>query len=181
MSMLRNAAAGVALATFGFASAASAATTDSADVRAEILTALSVQVDTTDDVLDFGTFADGGITGNVTLTIDPADGSLVNCPANAVCAGTTDAPTFDVDGADGLDVLVTFVNATEPLAHPNAALYPSMDTTLSVGSFTTNLTGNQLTLDADGESFAVGGTLTVSPNQAPGVYTGTVSVRVEYN
>lgn len=181
MSMLRNAAAGVALATIGFASAASAATTDSADVQAEILTALSVSVVTADDTLDFGTIADGGITGNVNLTVG-TDGALVACPTNIVCGGTTDAPTFDIKGLANKLVDVSFTNATETLSHPNPALYPAMVTTLSAGTFTTSLTGNQATLSAAGlAQFTVGGTLTVAPNQAPGVYTGSVTVEVEYN
>lgn len=181
MSMLRNAAAGVALATFGLASAASAATTDSADVQAEILTALSVTVVAADDTLDFGTIADGGITANANLTVG-TDGVLVACPANLICGGTTDAPTFDIEGLATLLVDVSFTNLTETLSHPAPALYPAMVTTLSAGSFTTSLAGNQATLDAAGEAqFTVGGTLTVAPNQAPGVYTGSVTVEVAYN
>jgi hypothetical protein len=180
-SVLRYTAAGVALATFGFASAASAATTDSADVQAEILTARSVAVVAADDTLDFGTIADGGITGNASLTVG-TDGVLVSCPANLICGGTTDAPTFEIDGLATLLVDVTFTNATETLSHPNPALYPTMVTTLTASGFVTDLVGNQATLDAAGEeSFTVGGTLTVAPNQAPGVYTGSVSVEVAYN
>jgi hypothetical protein len=180
MSMLRNAAAGVALATFGLASAASAATTDSADVRAEILTSLSVDVDDNDDVLDFGTIADGGITGNVNLTVNTA-GALVSCPANLICGGTTNAPTFDISGLSGQWVQVTFANATETLTNPDAALFPTMVGTLQAGSFTTDLVANRVQLDADGEDFFVGGTLTVAPNQSPGVYMGSVTVNVEYD
>src|SRR5690606_3940491 len=154
--------------------AASAATTDSADVSAEILTALSVAVDSTADTLNFGTIADGGIAANASLVVTPA-GALVSCPALLICGGTTAAPTFHVDGL-ALDVVaVSFVNATETLTSTGAD-------TLSVGAFTTNLTGNQLTLDNNGESsFAVGGTLTVAPNQPAGLYTGSVSVSVAYN
>jgi hypothetical protein len=181
-SVLRYTAAGVALATFGFASAASAATTDSADVQAEILTALSVTVDPADDTLDFGTIADGGITANANLTVTAATGNLVACPANLICGGTTDAPTFNIEGLATLLVDVSFTNATETLSHPAPALFPTMVTTLTAGTFTTDLVGNQATLDAAGDAaFHVGGTLTVAPNQAPGVYTGSVTVEVEYN
>jgi hypothetical protein len=181
MSMLRNAAAGVALAALGFASAASAATTDSADVQAEILTALSVTVVAADDTLDFGTIADGGITANADLTVG-TDGVLVACPTNLICGGTTDAPTFDIEGLATLLVDVSFQNSSETLSHPTPALFPGMVTTLTAGTFTTSLTGNQATLDSAGEAqFTVGGTLTVAPNQAPGVYTGSVTVEVEYN
>src|SRR5688572_18458670 len=96
-SILRNAAAGVAIATFGIASAASAATTDSADVTAEILTALSVDVDPNDDTLDFGTIADGGVAGPTNVTVD-TDGVRTLCGAQLVCGGTTNAPTFNISG-----------------------------------------------------------------------------------
>ena len=50
-AILRTAAAGVAIASFGIASAAAAATNDEAQVTAEILTALSVDVVAGDDTL----------------------------------------------------------------------------------------------------------------------------------
>jgi hypothetical protein len=173
-SILRTAAAGVALASFGIASAASAQTTDSADVTAEILTALSVAVDATADTLNLGTIADGGIAANANLTVTPA-GALVSCPALLICGGTIAAPTFHIDGLAAEVVDVSFVNATETLTSGGGDV-------LSVGSFTTDLVGNQATLDGAGEaSFAVGGTLTVAPNQPAGVYDGSLSVSVAYN
>ena len=41
---------------------------------------------------------------------------------------------------------------------------------------------NAVLLDSGGlANFSVGGTLTVHPNMAPGVYTGTLTVSVAYN
>ena len=38
-----------------------------------------------------------------------------------------------------------------------------------------------INLVAGNNPFTIGGTLTVNPMQAPGVYTGTVAVEVQYN
>lgn len=188
-SIFRTAAAGIAVATFTLASAASAATSDSAEVSAEILTALSVLVDPGADTLNFGTIADGGITTNQTLTVDPT-GTLGSCATGLVCGGTTAAPAFDIEGLAGALVQVSFTSTTETLSYDavaNGGPAPGgFASTMSVGSFVTdaafNLVTNQVQLDASGDaSFSVGGTLTVVPDLAPGIYTGTLTVGVAYN
>ncbi|HYD24673.1 MAG TPA: DUF4402 domain-containing protein [Croceibacterium sp.] len=177
-SILRSAVAGMAIASFGFASTASAATTDSADVTAEILSTLSVDIDLNADTLDFGTIADSGIAAPTAVTV-ASDGSLSSCGASLVCAGTTAAPTFNITGLTGALVGVSFVNPSETLTY-GGVVPTGMTGTMSVGTFTNNLVGNQITLDGT-DSFSVGGTLTVNPLQAPGVYNGTLSVSVAYN
>ena len=156
-----------------------------ADVTAEILTALSVDVDATADTLDFGTIADGGITADQTIAVDTA-GARGTCPTNLICGGTTAAPLFHVSGLSGKSVQISFVNSTETLSYDtvsNGGPAPSgFASAMSVGSFNTDATGNAVLLDASGlADFSVGGTLTVHPNMAPGIYTGTVSVSVAYN
>lgn len=177
-SILRTAAVGVALASFGIASAASAATTDSADVTAEILTALSVDVDPADDTLDFGTIADGGIAGLTNVTVSSA-GARTFCGVNLVCGGTTDAPTFNITGLGNDVVDISVVNATETLNFVGVVPV-GMNGTLTASAFT--LSAAQVTLTAGGtSSFTLGGTLAVDVLQAPGVYAGSVSVQVAYN
>jgi len=169
-TILRTAAAGVAVASLGFASAASAATA-SADAEATILTALSVVADTNADLLDFGSIAESGTGG--TVTVSPANAQT--CSVGLSCDGTTAVPEFDVTGVAGEVVNISFVNATETLTH-------TVDNTqtMSMGAFTSS-TG-QLTLNGSGlGSFTVGGTLTVGAGQAAGTYTGLVSVEVVYN
>ena len=177
-AILRTAAAGLAIASFGVASAASAATSDDAQVTATILTALSVDVDPLDNTLNFGTIADGGITADQTITVTPAGTRSGNCPDGLVCGGTYNAPTFTITGLAGQNVQVTFENAAETLSITGYA--GTLDSTMSVGTFTTNLTDDQVLLFDGSEQFTVGGTLTVSPGQAPGVYTGTTTVEVAY-
>jgi len=175
-SILRTAAAGVAIASFGIASAASAATTDSADVTAQILTALSVDVDPTDDALDFGTVADGGILAPTTVVVGN-DGALASCGVKLVCGGTTDAPTFTITGLAGKAVDISIVNATETLNYvgtPPAGFSSAM----TASTFTLSKTTSAMTTGTD--TFTLGGTLTVGLLQAPGTYAGSVSVSVAY-
>lgn len=176
----RIAATGIALASFAVAGQAQAATQAAADVRAEVLSALSVTVDPTDNVLNFGTVADGGITADTDVIIN-ADATRGNaCPATLICAGTPNTPTFTVAGLSGRTVQVSFQNSTETLSH--SAPPAGTDGTMTVKDFTTSLGAtNQLTLAATGNTFTVGGTLVVGPNQAEGVYAGTVTVNVAYN
>ena len=170
--ILRYAAAGMAMASLGVASTANAATSDTADVTAEILTALSVAVDPADNTLDFGQIAPGASAA--TIVVAP-DGTMTGgCPTQVICAGSTNAPSFDVVGNPNALVYVTFTNASETLE--NAAL-----DTMTVGTFTTDGSGS-LTLDGAGVGeFTVGGSLTVAASQPAGVYPGTLEVNVAYN
>jgi hypothetical protein len=174
-SVLHYAAAGVALATFGFASAAQAATAN-ADVTAEILSTLQVTVDPTDRTLDFGDIADSGLVGTSTVAVSAA--GVRSCGANLTCSGTVEAPTFNVVGLVGSQVAVTVPAATAPLTY-EGTVPTGMNGTMSFGTFTTSAA--TINLVAGNNPFTIGGTLTVNQMQAPGVYTGTVAVEVQYN
>ena len=169
-----SAAAAVAL-SLGMASSANAATTATADAQAEILSALAVVIDVTNDTLDFGSLADGGIVGSANVVLDPT-GTISTCPATVLCAGVTAAPTFHVTGAAGNVVNITFPSATTTLTE-------SVSTdTMTVQSFTTGAPSNQITLSAAGtQDFTVGGTLVMTPGLSTGTYTGTFDVAVAYN
>ncbi len=171
-SILRTAAAGVALASFGIASAASAQTSASAGVDAEILAALTIVVDGADNRLNFGTLAIGNIGANANLVLAPGGTTLSGCSAQVICGGTPATPLFHVDGLAAEVVDLTL---------PGSVTLSSGANSLTVGALTSSL-GTSFALDASGEaSFRLGGTLTVAPNQAPGVYLGTVNVSVAYN
>ena len=171
-NILRYAAAGVAMASLGVASTATAATSDTAEVTAEILTALSVAVDPTDNTLDFGQIAPGA-TG-ATIVVAP-DGTMTGgCPTQVICAGSTNAPSFDIVGNPNALVYVTFTGTSSTLSNGTDSM--------TVDTYTTSLTGGQVTLDGSGDaSFTVGGSLAVAASQAAGVYTGTLEVNVAYN
>jgi hypothetical protein len=182
---LRYAAVGAAVASFGIASGAQAATTDSADVKAKILSTLTVDVDTTQNALDFGSIADAGITTPQAITVAP-DGTRGACPALLTCSGTTQAPLFHVQGANSKAVNISFVNASETLTYQGTPPVGFSNNTLTAGTFVTDavngVTNNQLLLSAAGVGdFHVGGTLTVPADTAPGNYSGTLTVSVAYN
>jgi hypothetical protein len=177
---LRYAAVGAAVASFGIASGAQAATTDSANATAKILSSLAVAVDSTADTLDFGSIADSGISGPLTIAVG-ANGVRGTCPTGLTCSGTTKAPLFHVTGMNTKVVNVSIVNPTETLTYVGTAPTGFASTTMSVSNFVTDATGGQVTLGATGANFSVGGTLTVSADSAPGVYSGTLSVAVAYN
>lgn len=183
---LRYAAVGAAVASFGIASGAQAATTAQANATATILSSLAVSVDASANTLGFGTIADAGISSDQTISVSAA-GVRGACPASLTCAGTITVPTFHVSGAKSKLVNISFVNATENLAYVGTAPSGFTANTMSVGSFVTDATGgttNQLLLSATAGAqtdFHVGGTLTVHADQAPGTYQGTLTVAVAYN
>ena len=179
-SILRYTAAGLALATVGLASNASAATTDNASVTAEILSTLKIVAVTGDTVLNFGEIADAGLTGNSTVVVTPA--GALTCGANLACTGTAASPSFTITGLGGSVVAVTLPTSAS-LTLPVGTIVPSgFDSDLLVNAFTSDLAANPVTLPAAGAvTFGMGGTLTVSPLQTPGTYSGTVAVSVAYN
>lgn len=176
-SILRTAAAGLAIASIGIASSASAQTSATATVRAEILSTLQVDVDPTDNVLNFGQIADTGVVGSSTLILSPT--AVPTCGANLNCLGPFNTPTFNIQGLTGSSVLVT-LPANSVLTF-GGTVPTGMDGDMTVSAYTTNQAGNTLLLAAGLNPFSVGGTLTVSALQAPGIYTGSVTVNVEYN
>jgi hypothetical protein len=177
---LRYAAVGAAVASFGIASGAQAATTDSATATAKILSTLAVAVDATENSLDFGSIADGGISTPQTLDVS-AGGVRGTCPTGLTCSGTTKAPKFHVSGTNTKVVNISFVNASETLNYVGTAPTGFASSAMSVSNFVTDATGNKVTLASTGADFHVGGTLTVPVDTAPGVYQGTLTVSVAYN
>ena len=165
-SVLRYTAAGVALATFGFASSASAATAN-ADARAEILEPLTVTLNAGDPRLDFGTIALNGATGG---TVALTAANVRTCAATLTCVGTTATPNFNIQGAASRAVSIS-VPASITLTGTGAPMTVTL---------TSSVPG--LTLSGAGTgTFDVGGTLTVGNNQTAGVYTGTMTVTVLYS
>jgi Mat/Ecp fimbriae major subunit len=165
-TVLRTAVASLAIASLGVSSAAFAATS-TADAEAEIIAALTVTLDTANnrDKLDFGTLAESGAGGTITLT--PAGSPT--CGTGLVCAGPYNTPNFDITGASGATVNISLTNANITLTGPGAAMPLA-------------LTLSDVSLVLDGtDAFDVGGTLTVNANQAVGTYTGQMEVNVVYN
>jgi Mat/Ecp fimbriae major subunit len=166
-TVLRTAVAGLALASFGISSAASAATA-TATAEADIIAALTVEVDDDNsrDVLDFGTIAESGAGGDVTLA---PGGVTPNCGSGLVCAGPYNTPRFIITGVSGSSVDITLTSANITLTGAG----DPMPVALTLSDATMTLDGT--------DSFEVGGTLSVNPGQAAGGYTGSLEVEVVYN
>src|SRR5687767_14854143 len=112
-SILRITAAGLAIASFGVSTAASAATA-TATAEAEILSALSVTLDATVNKLDFGSIAESGTGG--TVTVNP--NGTYTCTSGLVCDGAVGVANFDVDGENNAVVNVSFGAPTITLQGP---------------------------------------------------------------
>ena len=171
-TILRSTVAGLAVASLGIASSASAAT-DTADAQAQILAALTVTVDSANnlDVLDFGTIAESGAGGSVTLA--PGAALPGPCGSGLVCAGPWTTPNFDIQGQANAVVNISLTNASIDLSGPGVDMPVALQ-----------LSDVSLTLNGSGQGdFDVGGTLTVGANQAVGLYTNTtdLEVNVVYN
>lgn len=164
--VLRTAAASVAIASLGLSAPAWAAT-ETANAEAEILAALDVTLDATRNTLDFGSIAESGAGGTVTLT--PAGG--LTCGAGLVCSGTTETPNFDIDGEAGATVNISLTSANISLTSGANTMGVALSTSAA-----------SLVLDGSGVgTFDVGGVLSVGANQAVGTYTGQLEVNVVYN
>jgi hypothetical protein len=119
--------------------------------------------------LDFGTIVMNGVTANRTVTLN-ADTSIT-CATELVCDLNGTVPTYNVRGTNGQVVNIIKNNST--LNGSNGGTL----TLTPVGAASVLLTNS----GAPGVDFAIGGSITISPTQADGVYTGTVDVQVDYN
>ncbi|MEM7170397.1 MAG: DUF4402 domain-containing protein [Pseudomonadota bacterium] len=155
--------AAAALVASGHASVMAA--TANFDATAEILEAISI---TAAQNLGFASILPSATTAD-TVVIDTAGART--CGAALTCTGTASAASFDVAGTDG---------ATYAITLPAAADITSGANTMQVNGFTSSI-GATGTLTGGAETFTVGGTLNVGINQAPGNYTGTFVMTVDYN
>lgn len=172
---IRIAASGVALASaMGMSSVAHADNAD-ATATAEILEALTLDLQTGTS-LDFG---DMVVSGPATVSL-AADGTLDCSDADVTCVGTSGVPTFDVGGTASKAVTVNLPTSAT-MTHTNGT------DTLTVNNFVSDAADNaagdpEVTLDAAGDaSFSVGGEIDVDASTTAGVYTGTFNVSVEYS
>ena len=175
-SVLRITAAGLALASVGFASNASAADA-SATVSAQIMD--NLQLSSTAG-LNFGQItAPLTLAANSAVTVSASATPTVSCAATlTTCAGTPTAAAFSILGLPSQNVAVSVISTSVQL--DRGANLGGMQRYMDVDTFTTST--NTVALSGTGTgSFYVGGTLNVRPNQAPGTYTGSVQVRVNYN
>jgi Domain of unknown function (DUF4402) len=157
------------VAAVTFTHAASAQNTASAgfSVGAHIVSPLSI-VKVTD--MNFGDVVPSVAGGSVALsTAGVATPAGVNL-GNGGAART--AATFTVSGQSGYTYAITLPGSS--------TISDGATHTMSVGSFTSNPSGTGALVSGT-QALALGATLTVGPNQTPGVYSGSFNVTVTYN
>ncbi|MEO6247923.1 MAG: DUF4402 domain-containing protein [Sphingomicrobium sp.] len=159
--------------TAAFAAPASAATTapvgaaTPATATAQIVDPLSL---TKTQDLSFGTLIKmTGMAASHVVSIDEAD--AVTCTAELLCGGTTKSAKFDVAGS--ANQLVKVYVAPTTMFGPGSAILAFTPSAASTSPLTLSGTG--------GASFAIGGSITVAPTTASGVYVGDMDVTVDYN
>jgi Mat/Ecp fimbriae major subunit len=166
-----GAAVAVAALTAGAASAQDSAT---ATATANILQSITV---TNSQGLDFGTIVPGGAASTVVVT----PGTVLvaatrTCGAGLTCSGGFSRAVFDVTGTHAALVNVTG-DATVSIENAGGQ---SMNVALTYSTASMTLTRLTPASTPTG-AFYVGGTLSVAANQAPGAYSDTFSVTVDYN
>lgn len=128
--------------------------------------------------LSFGTFAIGA-GGNVTISTSGVRTSSGVVPS--ADGGAMTAATFVVSGDKGAAYSITHGGTTSLTRRLGSETMQMTKFSDFTGANATTGTATSGTLNGGTQSIYVGGTLNVSPNQAPGDYTGLVSVTVEYN
>lgn len=137
--------------------------------------------------MDFGQIAQPGNAGTVVLTPTPT--ATCATTGGLVRTGTCRAAEFIVlkGGGQGRVRIYEENGGTVTLTGPGGATMQITNFTLDVTDMTpTNGAGGSLgrfriTSSSGLASFRIGGTLHVAAAQAPGAYTGTLDMRVQFN
>lgn len=168
--VLASAFAIVALALPGQSQAATA----NASSAGTVVTPINI---TKSKDLSFGKFAAG--TGG-TVTVSTSGANSVTGAVVLLSSGTTTAAQFDVSGEAGASYSIT-IPATATLASGSDTMSFTTVSDLTAANTTSGANVTTGSLTGGAQSIYVGGVLTVGSGQAPGSYTGTLSVAVEYN
>lgn len=133
--------------------------------------------------LDFGDLV---VTTGGTVVLSPTDTATCTATGGVIHAGECEAATFAGIGVTGQRVRVRRPPGQQiTLNGPGTDMTVTNITILSDGTLTPSQSNpvweRFLIAAADGTFFfRVGGTLNVNPNQAPGIYTGTFDIRLDY-
>ena len=149
-------------------SSPAAAVTQNAAVNANVIRPLTL---TSLQDLDLGTITLklGSWSG---ATVGISRTSVFTCNANVVCTGAPQVARYKVTGTNKMVVRITA---------PNVTLVNQNDSTKTLTLALDN--PGTVTLTSSGEpgnNFDLGGSLTLTSTTAPGLYSGTLAVTVDY-
>lgn len=139
------------------------------EVRAKVVKPLTF---TATGTMDFGTIVLNGLTANRTVAISPAN--IRNCGGGTpqlVCSGATSVPTYNLRGTN--KTIVTIIKTASTLTNTTTGATLTMTLTGPTSIAFSNSSAN-------GVSFTIGGSITLTPTTGDGVYSGTVNVQVDY-
>jgi hypothetical protein len=172
----------LSLGAAALSGSAFAANPDSDTATATANVVVPISITKTSD-LDFGRFAAGTAGGTVRVDNSGARLAATGGVILTAAGSTPTAAVFDVTGDNNATYSIDAATGTD------TALDDGNSHTMAL-ALTGNLTGAANTaaipatgtLDGTGaQSIHIGGTLTVGATQAPGTYTGTITVTVDYN
>jgi len=132
-----------------------------------------VTIDAVSTHLHFGTVVRSSAAGTVVLATDNSRSQTGGVTLSTAGTPAT-AASYTVSGDGTLTYAITLPAGTITLTDGGSG-------TMTVGTFTSNKSSNAGTLSGGSDTFAVGATLNVQANQAPGNYTGTFNVSIAYN
>ena len=124
--------------------------------------------------LTFGTIVMGTLTANDVVSISTAGVVTCGTSTNLSCSGMPKAAEFRITGTQGQVVLISSSAPSFPLAGSNGgtlAFVPILPTTPAI------TLGNS---GAPGNSFNVGGSITIGTATLDGVYSGPIDIQVAY-
>ena len=177
--MTRRASIRKLIAAFMAASAAATATapaaaapvgaTINAQVQVKVVKPLTL---TSTGTLNFGTIMLNGLTSNRAISLSQLN--VRDCGGGTpqlICSGATSVPTYTVRGTN--NATATIIKTASNLTNTTTGTSLLMTLTGPTSVTFTNSSAN-------GVNFTIGGSITLTPTTAEGVYSGTVNVQVDY-
>lgn len=163
------------------------------DTDSQIVPAAAAILDTGTMValaeMDFGKIAQPSVAGTVTMSAGVAP--TCNVTAGIVKTGACQPATFAIMGRKNWLVRIRQMNGgTITLDGPGAATMTVTNLTLGVSDMVAAPGGPsppgtfgryQITSDSGMAQFRIGGRLNVAAGQAAGIYTGTLTIQVNFN
>jgi len=158
----------LALPLAALASTPASAATANASVNANIVKPV---VFTATGSLNFGTIVTNNLTANRIVSLSPTNVLTCGGSSELICSGATSVPTYNVQGTN--KQVITIIKTPSTLRN---SLNGTTLTLTPIGPTSITLTNS----GAPGESFAIGGSFTITPTTGEGVYSGVVDVTVDY-